>query len=79
MEARWQFYGRWSVVPFAGVGTTWLSHSLSNSNGQSVGSGGIGFRYELASKFGLHAGLDLANSPGTNAVYIQVGSAWFRP
>jgi hypothetical protein len=78
-EARWQCYGRWSVVPFAGVGATRLRHSLSASNGQSVGSGGIGFRYELARKFGLHAGLDIAHSPGTNAVYIQVGNSWFRP
>lgn len=78
-EARWQCYGRWSVVPFAGVGATHLGHSVSASNGQSVGSGGIGFRYELARKFGLHAGLDFAHSPGTNAVYIQVGNSWFRP
>jgi hypothetical protein len=79
VEARWQFSGRWSVVPFAGVGATRLDHSLSSSSGQSVGSGGVGFRYELARKFGLHAGLDLAHSPGTTAVYIQIGNAWFRP
>jgi hypothetical protein len=79
LEARWQCYGRWSVVPFAGVGTTHLRHSLSSADGQTVGSGGIGFRYELARKFGLHAGLDFAHSPGTNAVYIQIGNSWFRP
>jgi hypothetical protein len=79
VEARWQCYGRWSVIPFVGVGSTRLERSFSSSNGQSVGSGGVGFRYELARKFGLHAGLDLAHSPGTTAVYIQVGNAWFRP
>jgi hypothetical protein len=79
VEARWQCYGRWSVVPFVGVGATHLERSPSSSNGQSVGSGGIGFRYELARKFGLHAGLDFAHSPGTTAVYIQIGNAWFRP
>jgi hypothetical protein len=79
VEARWQCYGRWSVVPFVGIGATRLEQSLTNSSGQSVGSGGIGFRYELARKFGLHAGLDIAHSPGTTAVYIQVGNAWFRP
>jgi outer membrane translocation and assembly module TamA len=79
VEARWQFYDRWSLVPFLGVGATRLDRSLSSSNGQSVGSGGIGFRYEVARKFGLHAGLDLAHSPGTTAVYIQIGNAWFRP
>jgi hypothetical protein len=79
LEARWQFSGRWSLVPFAGMGSTHLRRSVSGSDGQTIGSGGIGFRYVLASKFGLHAGLDLAHSSGTNAVYIQVGNAWFRP
>jgi len=80
VEARWQCYGRWSVVPFVGFGATRLERTLpSSSNGQSVGSGGIGLRYELARKFGLHAGLDVAHSPGTTAVYLQVGNAWFRP
>jgi hypothetical protein len=79
LEARWQCWGRWSVVPFAGVGATRLERSLTSENGQSVASGGIGVRYELARKFGLHAGLDLAHSPGTTAIYLQVGNAWFRP
>ncbi len=79
VEARWQFYGRWSLVPFAGVGGTEIRHSVFASDGQTIGSGGIGFRYELARRFGLHAGLDFAHSSGTNAVYIQFGSAWFRP
>jgi len=78
LEARWQFRGRWSVVPFVGAGTTHIDRTLAPDS-QSVGSGGVGFRYELARKFGLHAGLDLAHSPGTTAVYFQVGNAWFRP
>jgi hypothetical protein len=77
-EARWQFYGRWSAVAFGGVGTT-RSDRDGFSATQNVGSGGLGFRYLLASKFGLHAGIDVAHSPGTTAFYIQVGNAWFRP
>ena len=46
---------------------------------QSVGSGGAGFRYELARKFGLQAGIDVAHSPGTTAAYFVVGNAWLRP
>jgi len=46
---------------------------------QNVGSGGFGFRYELARKFGMHAGIDVVHSAGTTAVYIQVGNAWIRP
>jgi hypothetical protein len=78
VEARWQFYGRWSVVAFAGAGTT-RSDRGSFTARQNVGSGGAGFRYELARKFGLNAGLDVAHSPGTTAVYFVVGNAWFRP
>jgi len=78
LEARWQFKGRWSLVAFGGAGGTQTDRS-SVSNSQGVGSGGVGFRYELARKFGLHAGVDVAASPGEQALYLQVGSAWFRP
>lgn len=78
VEARWQFYGRFSLVVFGGAGTTHANRDGFAAS-QSVGSGGVGFRYELARKFGLHAGIDIAHSPGTTAVYFQVGSAWFRP
>lgn len=42
-------------------------------------TGGVGFRYELARKYGIHGGLDLAVGPDNTAVYVQVGSAWARP
>jgi hypothetical protein len=78
LEARWRFFGRWSVVGFGGAGTTRTNRQTFVAT-QNVGSGGFGFRYELASKFGLNAGIDFAHSPGTNAVYLVVGNAWFRP
>jgi hypothetical protein len=78
LEARWQFWGRWSLVPFAGAGATRV-RQIAPADDQRVGSGGIGFRYELARKFGMHAGIDVAHSSGTTAVYFQVGNAWFRP
>jgi len=78
LEARWQFFGRWSVVAFGGAGATRTKRQNSTST-QSIGSGGLGFRYELASKFGMHAGIDVAHSPGTTALYFVVGNAWFRP
>jgi hemolysin activation/secretion protein len=78
LEARWQFFGRWSVVAFGGAGATRTNRQASNTT-QSIGSGGFGFRYELASKFGMHAGIDVAHSPGTTALYLVVGNAWFRP
>ena len=78
VEGRWQFLGRWSVVAFGGAGATRTNRQASVVK-QSVGSGGFGFRYELASKFGMHAGIDVAHSPGTTALYFVVGNAWFRP
>ena len=78
LEARWQFFGRWSVVAFGGAGATRTNRQTSTTT-QSIGSGGFGFRYELASKFGMHAGIDVAHSPGTTALYFVVGNAWFRP
>ena len=63
---------------FAGAGTARTDQALFDAT-QSIGSGGIGFRYELARKFGMHAGIDIAHSPGTNAIYLVVGNAWFRP
>jgi hypothetical protein len=39
----------------------------------------VGFRYLLARKFGLHAGLDVARGPEEGAIYVQFGNAWMRP
>ena len=78
LEGRWQFQGRWSVVAFGGAGRSW-SRGQAVSFTQGVGAGGAGFRYELARKFGMHAGMDVGFSENTTAVYFQIGNAWFRP
>ena len=77
-EVRWQFYERWSLVGAAGYGTA-RTRTDNFSRSKDVASGAVGFRYELARKFGMHAGLDVGFSNGTTAVYLQVGNAWFRP
>jgi hypothetical protein len=77
-ELRWQFWKRFSLVGFVGGGAAW--NQLERfSNTQTVVTGGTGFRYELARKYGLHMGLDVAFGPENTAVYVQVGSAWARP
>ena len=78
VEARWQFHGRWSVVAFGGGGAA-RTRGGPFSSTRTVGSGGAGLRYELARKFGLHTGIDVARSPVATAVYFVVGNAWFRP
>jgi hypothetical protein len=77
-EVRWQFWKRLSLVGFVGGGVAWndLEHF---DNTQTVLTGGTGFRYELARKYGIHMGADVAFGPDNTAVYIQVGSAWARP
>jgi hypothetical protein len=77
-ELRWQFFERWSVVGFGGIGATRTRRDDFVAT-PDVASGGFGFRYALARKFGLHAGIDVAASPGTTAIYFQVGNAWMRP
>ena len=77
-ELRWQFWKRFSLVGFAGTGKAWSDiHGIERD--RSVVTGGGGFRYEIARKYGIHAGLDVAWGPDDTALYIQVGSAWMRP
>lgn len=40
-----------------------------------VGGGG-GFRYRIARKLGLDAGVDVAVGPGGAVFYLQFGHAW---
>ena len=77
-ELRWQFWRRFSLVGFAGGGAAWTDFERFHRV-QTVPTGGVGFRYELARKYGIHAGLDVAFGPDNTAVYVQVGSAWARP
>ncbi|HEY7363099.1 MAG TPA: hypothetical protein VIE37_03250 [Methylomirabilota bacterium] len=77
-ELRWQFWKRFSLVGFAGLGTAWNDFERVD-NAQTIATGGVGFRYELARKHGIHIGLDVAFAPDNTAVYVQVGSAWARP
>lgn len=77
-ELRWQFWRRFSLVGFVGGGAAWNDFERFD-NMHSVVTGGTGFRYELARKYGFHAGMDVAFGPDSTAVYIQFGSAWMRP
>ncbi len=78
VEARWQFHGRWSAVAFAGAGVARLDEGRA-ARDKAAGAAGVGLRYEIARRFGMHVGLDVARGPEETAVYLQVGNAWFRP
>ena len=77
-EVRWQFWRRLSLVGFAGTGIAWNDFDRFQSE-QTIITGGTGVRYELARRYGLHMGIDVAFGPDDPAIYIQFGSAWFRP
>ncbi|QZE13118.1 outer membrane protein assembly factor [Halosquirtibacter laminarini] len=78
-EAEYQFslYKRWSGVTFVGVGDAWGTGSSFFEDDVAV-SGGFGFRYLLARKFGMKTGIDFAWSKDTFAFSIVIGSAWLR-
>lgn len=78
VELRWQFWQRFSVVGFSGVGAAWNDFEHYD-NSSTAFSWGTGLRYELAREYGIHFGFDVAFGPEENVLYIQVGSAWTRP
>ena len=78
LETRWQFWKRFSAVGFVGAGAAWNDFGDFESE-RDIVTGGTGFRYELARRFGLHMGLDVAWGPEEPAIYVQFGNAWFRP
>jgi hypothetical protein len=75
-EPRYWIDERWMLLAFGGAGKVAPSwDALSSSD--TVWAAGFGFRYLIARKLGLLAGLDFGFGPsGQHAVYIQVGSAW---
>lgn len=77
-ELRWQRWRRFSLLAFAGAGAVWQGLEDFEDE-RSVATGGVGVRYLLARQFGLHMGLDVGFGPDDPIVYVQFGSAWFRP
>lgn len=75
-ELRWNVTPRWALVGFVGAGRVWGTGEVGFSEGTETVARGVGFRYLVARRLGLYAGMDWARSTQGNAVYLQVGSAW---
>lgn len=78
VETQWDFvvYKRWKVDVFTGMGKAFSSFNDFGS-ATLVYNYGFGFRYLLASKFGMDVGVDFAwSNNGEFAFYLIVGSAW---
>lgn len=89
IQLRWEFINRWNLVLFGGAGKVFgketvfdttltpIQTNTSFTDAKLHPAVGLGFRYELARKFGLWGGLDFATSQDEDiAMYITVGSAW---
>ncbi|WP_281616112.1 BamA/TamA family outer membrane protein [Flammeovirga sp. SubArs3] len=76
-EWRWQVFKRWSAVGFVGAGFVAPKINAFDFGDPKVAGGG-GFRYLIASDYGLHAGIDVAKGPEIWAWYLTIGSNWFR-
>lgn len=74
-EGRWLINQRWSINAFAGVGRTGEDLDDIKDNTDRFAKG-IGFRYNMARRYGFHMGIDVAQGPEDTAWYIQAGSAW---
>ena len=75
VEYLWGVTPRWTIVFFGGAGRT-AAIDRFNEKSQTVGAGGLGFRYRLARKLGLQSGIDIARGPEDTSIYLTVGSAW---
>ena len=74
-ELRYNLGERWALVGFGGAGRAY-GGDVAFADAKTIGAGGAGFRYLIARKMGLYAGIDVARGPEQTVVYIQVGSAW---
>lgn len=74
-EYLWGITPRWSLALFGGIGRTSAVNSLLGKE-ETVGAGGLGFRYRLARKLGLQLGIDIARGAEDTSIYLIIGSAW---
>jgi hypothetical protein len=65
---------RWKVSGFYGIGR---AMDDGEQNHEELANGyGVGFRYQIARRYGLHIGADVAKSKEESAFYISIGSGF---
>ena len=74
-EVSYALDSRWRVLGFVGAGR--VGNEMSSlKHGDTKVSKGVGFRYEVARRYGFFTGMDVAFGPEETVWYIQSGSAW---
>lgn len=76
-EWRWDFTNRHSLVTFGGAAKAISDGDTFQESSWRV-SGGVGWRYLLARKLKLRAGIDIARGPEEWAYYIVFGTNWIK-
>lgn len=74
IELGWKFKARWTAIGFGGVGRA--EDIGSSDSSTTVYTKGVGLRYFIARRFGVHIGFDIAKGPEDTAFYLQFGHAW---
>ena len=73
-QLMYHFDHRWTVSGFYGYGQT--ANKSGHDDQDSVNAYGVGFRYQIARRYGIHMGVDLARSGDENAIYFKIGSGF---
>jgi hypothetical protein len=76
-EWRWDFTNRHSLVTFGGAAKAISNGDTFQESSWRV-AGGLGWRYLLARKLKLRAGIDIARGPEDWAYYIVFGTNWIK-
>lgn len=71
-QVMWHIDPRWTALLFGGVGV--YSDSASDFWNNPTPAIGTGFRYLMARRYGIQAGVDIAVSEDDSAFYITVGT-----
>ncbi len=76
-ELTWLVDSRWSLLGFIGAGRA-SNNTGSFADASTRVTQGLGFRYQVARRYGFDMGIDIARGPEDTVFYITAGSAWGR-
>jgi hypothetical protein len=74
-ECRIRVIGRWSVAPFAGVGNVFSAPSAVSFD-RTKAAAGLAVRFRVKAERDLNVHLDVAKSPISSGVYLNIGEAF---
>lgn len=73
-QLMWHINYRWTLSAFVGTGSA--ASKASDLYEHSEAAYGVGWRYQIARRYGLHMGMDFAFSDEDSAFYINMGSGF---